>query len=114
MTRLLPAAALLALSPLAAAAQDAVDGMCRETASAEVCACATEALRNEASGEDYALYQDVAAAYLSRMQAGEGRIAAWDGATAAAASARGTTPASLQAQLNAIGRAHRSAIAACR
>ncbi len=87
--------------------------MCAELAPPEPCACASDALLAEIGPENFGLYDAIGSDYVARMARGEGRVAAWDAASAAVAAEAGVAPHTLMSRTNEIGRAHRTAIEAC-
>ncbi|OWU86180.1 hypothetical protein ATO6_04840 [Oceanicola sp. 22II-s10i] len=121
-THFTPAAALIATLGVAAHAAtsedpapgDGVTAMCALRDDPEVCTCATEALQDEVTEEDFAAYDRIGADFTARREAGEPLEAAWDAALAPVADDMGLRPNKLQAQMNPVGRAHRTAIRGCK
>jgi hypothetical protein len=107
MTRL-ALAAILALAPLAARAD--ITAFCRVLpgTSATQCACATEKLRGEVSGTDYALYDAVATGYLGNRSTGQGWLAAWRASVKSVADRNGIELAAFKRRLDRIGDIHRA------
>lgn len=101
------------LVPNLALAEDGVVAMCMELDTAEVCNCASESLLKEIGGEDYDMYAAIGEDYLSRMEAGEGRVDAWMEASRTEAGKRGLGSVALMGRTNEIGNAHRAAIKEC-
>ena len=104
---------MLGVLPSATLAQDAVFGMCKERDSEEVCTCASEALMEKISDEDYAIYDAIGQDYLERMEAGESRADAWTAASQTEAGKRGISRTALMKRTNEIGKTHRAAIKDC-
>ncbi|MDG4648165.1 hypothetical protein P6F26_06895 [Roseibacterium sp. SDUM158017] len=117
MKPLAAAAALVSLC-LPAFAQEEGDGAFAQCVrfgdTAEVCACASEGLAAELSAADLALYSDIGLAAVAAMEAGARMVDAYDAAVAEAAAARGMGRTAAMSASNAVGSAHRDAIATCR
>lgn len=102
---------LLAAAPVLA---DPLRAVCEAHNDAGVCACAADRLRADAGAGEVALYEAVSAAYLPALGVGAPMSAAWEAALASVAGQRGMSAAEVMQSTNQTGRAHRSAIQACR
>lgn len=107
MTRTL-LAALIALAPLTARADITAFCQVLPGTNAAQCACATEKLRAQVSGSDYALYDAVATGYLSNRSTGQGWLAAWRASVKAVAAQNGIELTAFKRQLDQIGDTHRA------
>ena len=96
-----------------AQAQEGVTALCLYHRDAPVCACATDALAEELSNEDFALYDAIGADTMSRHEAGTAYVEAWEAASAAAAERLGISIGELRRRTNEVGRSHNAAIKAC-
>lgn len=97
-----------ALGDATAMCMDGKDG--RE----EVCTCATDALAETASEDDRRLYDEIGTLYLANMEDGTDRGTAWTSAMQKVAADEGVGTTSLMVRMNAVGKAHRAAMKACR
>ncbi|MRU16556.1 hypothetical protein FDP25_14025 [Roseovarius sp. A21] len=104
---------MIGLLPSTTLAQDAVFRMCNERDSDDICACASDALTEKISDEDYAIYEAIGKDYLERMDAGESRADAWTEASRTEAEKRGIDRTALMERTNGIGNIHRTAIKDC-
>jgi hypothetical protein len=95
-----------------AASADAVEDMCRK--SDEVCACAAKQLKSDVGDDDYELYAAVGAAYIANQASGMQAGDAWDAAVKAESGRHGLGFTDTLNRTNAIGKAHRKAMKACK
>jgi len=94
---------------------DAVHDMCTDRSNTDkVCACAASQLKTEVGDKDYALYQTIGAAWLSKQSNGMGHIEAWDAAIKAESDRRGVSTTDTLSKTNKIGRAYGKAIKTCK
>ncbi|MEC7762381.1 MAG: hypothetical protein VX874_10785 [Pseudomonadota bacterium] len=101
-------AALIAFAPLTASAD--VTAFCKVLpgTNAAQCACATEKLRTQVSGTDFALYDAVGTGYLKNRSTGQGWLAAWRASVKTVAAQNGIELTAFKSRLDRIGDIHRA------
>ena len=96
------------------ASADPVTDVCLSYDAAEVCECASEALKKEIGYKHFVQYSVASKTALEHQEAGDALAVAWDKATKRHAIAAGLSDTEALNQMNEFGAAHRDAIKKCK